>query len=166
LIVVSNTSPLTNLAAIGQFELLYRLFGSVNVASAVIDELAYDDISWPGLAEAKNAAWIRVQTVTSRQLVDALRIDLDRGEAETIVLGLELGADLVLLDERAGRYVAQHMGLNVMGVGGLLLRAKSLGIIPAIRPLLDALREQAGFYLSRAVYEQILIQAGEINPLD
>lgn len=164
LIVVSNTSPLTNLAAIGQFELLRRLFDRVHVTRAVIDELTHGGTVWPGGPEVKAASWIEIQAVGNGLLTDALGIDLDRGEAETIVLALELGADLVLLDERAGRRIAQHMGLKVMGVGGILLRAKSLGMIQAIQPLLDALREQAGFYLSQSVYEEILAQAGELNP--
>jgi uncharacterized protein len=37
--IVSNTSPLTNLAAIGQLNLLHRLFGRVDIAHAVWDEL-------------------------------------------------------------------------------------------------------------------------------
>jgi hypothetical protein len=161
LIVVSNTSPLTNLAAIGQFDLLRSLFGHVSIPEAVVDELAYGDVAWPGLTEVQAASWVEVRAISGRQLVDALRLDLDRGEAETIVLGLELGADLVLLDELAGRHAAQHLGLRVMGVAGLLLRAKALGMVQTIRPLVDRLRGQAGFYLSQSVYEQILAQAGE-----
>lgn len=161
LIVVSNTSPLTNLAAIGQFNLLRGLFRRVNISEAVVDELGYGGAAWPGLAEAQAASWIEVHAVSDKQLVDALRLDLDRGEAETIVLGLELGADLVLLDELAGRHAAQHLGLKVMGVAGLLLRAKALGMVKTIRPVVDRLRGQAGFYLSQSVYEQILAQAGE-----
>ena len=161
LIVVSNTSPLTNLAAIGQFELLRVLFGRVYVPGAVVDELAHGGIVWPGLTEVKAASWVQVHAISDEQLVDALRLDLDRGEAETIVSALELGVDLVLLDELAGRHAAQHLGLKVMGVAGLLLRAKNLGSVKTVRPLLDSLREQAGFYLSQAVCERILRLAGE-----
>lgn len=165
LIVVSNTSPLTNLAAIDQFELLRILFGRVYVPSAVVAELTFGGVAWPGHAEVKAAPWVQVHTISNRQLADALRLDLDRGEAETIVSALELGADLVLLDEIAGRHAAQHLGLRVMGVAGLLLRAKAIGSVRAIRPLLDRLREQAGFYLSEAVYEQVVRLAGEDQAL-
>lgn len=47
--------------------------------------------------------------------VAVLQRDLDRGEAETIALALEMGADLVLLDEREGRHMAQRLGLEVIG---------------------------------------------------
>jgi predicted nucleic acid-binding protein len=90
-----------------------------------------------------------------------VRLDLDFGEAETIALALELEAGLVLLDEQAGRYAAQHFNLRVMGTVGLLVRAKNLGLIDEVRSHLDALRQQAGFYLSEAVYQHALSLTGE-----
>jgi hypothetical protein len=88
---------------------------------------------------------------------------LDRGEAETIALALEVEADLVLLDEREGRRAAQRFGLRVLGVMGILLDAKSHGAIKAVRPHLDALRQTAGFYLADAVYDSVLLLAGEMD---
>lgn len=82
LIVVSNTSPLTNLAAIGQFDLLQRLFGSLHVCQAVIGELSAGGQMWPGSAETNAASWIDVHGVVDRHIVDALRLELDAGEAE------------------------------------------------------------------------------------
>lgn len=55
MIVVSNTSPLTNLAAIGQFELLHRLYGEIIIPEGVWIELnAYGKI-WPGRNEVETA---------------------------------------------------------------------------------------------------------------
>ncbi|MBK8050067.1 MAG: DUF3368 domain-containing protein [Anaerolineales bacterium] len=161
LIVVSNTSPLTNLAAIGQFDLLQKLFGSLYVCQAVIGELSADGQMWPGAAETNTASWIDVHRVVDRHTVDALRLGLDAGEAETIALALQLGADLVLLDEQAGRRAAQYLDLNVMGVVGLIVRARQRELVPAVRPLLDDLRQLAGFYLSESVYNHALDLAGE-----
>jgi len=70
-------------------------------------------------------------------------------------------ANLVLIDEQAGREAARYLGLNVMGVVGILVRAKQLGHIENVLPHLDALRQQAGFYLSESVYRQALSLAGE-----
>ncbi|HMQ52734.1 MAG TPA: DUF3368 domain-containing protein [Anaerolineae bacterium] len=161
MIVVSNTSPLTNLAAIGQFELLQRLFSEIYIPTIVESELLAGGNTWPGAIEVKNATWIQMKSVGNQPLVDALRLDLDRGESEAIALALELKADLVLLDEQAGRYAAQHFSLKVMGVVGLLIRAKKLGYIAEVQPLLKALRQQAGFYLSDAVYQHALELADE-----
>lgn len=94
-------------------------------------------------------------------MVDALRLDLDFGEAETIVLVLEMQADLILLDEVAARFAARHFNLKVMGVVGILVRAKRLNLIAEVRAYLDALRQQAGFYLSDAVYQHALNLADE-----
>lgn len=90
-----------------------------------------------------------------------MRRDLDLGEAETIILALELDADLVLLDERDGRYAAQRFGLQVVGVLGILLEARSKGRIKDIKPHLDALRHQAGFYIAEKLYQQVLQLTGE-----
>jgi predicted nucleic acid-binding protein len=99
--------------------------------------------------------------VNNKSLVDALRLDLDFGEAETIALAIQLQADLVLLDEQTGRRAAQYLNLTVMGVVGLLMRAKKLGLLDEMRPQFDNLREYAGFYLSQSVYEHALQLADE-----
>ena len=161
MIVVSNTSPLTNLAAIGQFDLLRRLYSQVHIARGVWEELNAGGKRWPGCEEVANADWIERHAAQNQALVTALRRDLDRGEAETIALALELDADLVLLDEKEGRHAAQRLGLRVMGVVGILLEAKAKGAMDALRPQLDALRQKAGFYLSDPVYQRVLRLAKE-----
>jgi predicted nucleic acid-binding protein len=161
MIVVSNTSPLTNLAAIGQFDLLHLLYGQVYMARGVWEELNAEGKRWPGCEEVANADWIERQTVKNQALVTALRRDLDRGEAETIALALELEADLVLLDEKEGRHAARRLGVRVLGVVGVLLEAKANSAVDAVRPHLDALRQTAGFYLSDSVYRRVLALAEE-----
>jgi predicted nucleic acid-binding protein len=161
MIVVSNTSPVTNLSAVGQLDLLPRLFGEMHLPRAVEEELSAGGTQWPGAVEVERAAWVKRHRVQDEWVVDALRLDLDRGEAETIALALQLQADLVLLDEQMGRLAARHFGLKVMGVVGILLRAKELGLVPEVRTLLDGLRQKAGFYLSQPVYDHALDVAGE-----
>ncbi len=161
MIVVSNTSPLTNLAAIGQFDLLHQLYGQVHIAEGVWQELRARGQHWPGRDEVAVADWIERHSVQNRTLVTALRRDLHKGEAETIALALELGAALVLLDEREGRHAAQRLELRVAGVVGVLLDAKSHSAVNVIRPHLDALRQKAGFYLAEGVYHSALVLAGE-----
>lgn len=161
MIVVADTSPLTNLAAIGQFDLLPRLFGKLHIAAGVWEELNASGQRWPGCEEVENAEWIEHHIVENQFLVTALRRDLDRGEAETIALALQLEADLVLLDEKDARHAAQQFGLRPVGVVGLLLEAKARALIADIHPHLDALRRVAGFYLSESVYRHALVLAGE-----
>jgi uncharacterized protein len=161
MIVVSNTSPLTNMAAIGQFDLLRRLYGRLHIARGVWEELNAEGERWPGRDEVATADWIERHEVKNQALVTALQRDLDRGEAESIALALELGANLVLLDEKEGRRAAKRLGLRVVGVVGVLLEAKAGRAVDALRPHLDALRQTAGFYLSKSLYHHALMLAGE-----
>jgi len=161
MIVVSNTSPLTNLAAIGQFEILHSLYATIHIAEGVWNELNYRGERWPGCAEVAAVNWIQRHTVRNQFLMRVLRRDLDCGESESIALALELGADMILLDEKEGRHAAQRLGLRVVGVVGVLLDAKSHGFIAHIHPHLDALRQTAGFYLKESIYQAALILANE-----
>ena len=121
MIVVSNTSPLTNLAAIGQFDLLQKLFGEIHIAEGVWAELNAYGQMWPGSQETASASWIIRHEVKNRQLVIALRRDLDRGEAESIALAVEFNTNVILLDEKDGRSAAKRMGLRPMGMMGILM---------------------------------------------
>ena len=161
MIVVSNTSPLTNLAAIGQFDLLRHLYSEIHIAESVWDELNAKGKPWPGSKEVAGADWIHRHTVRNQLLVSALRIDLDRGESESIVLASDLKADLILLDEKEGRHTSRRMNLRPVGVIGILLEGKKKGMIKLARPHLDALIQVAGFRLSESVYLSALELAGE-----
>lgn len=83
------------------------------------------------------------------------------GEAEAIVLAIELKADAILLDEAGGRNLADQIGLPVMGLLGILLTAKRRGEIPAIRPELQLLRKKGNFFIAKRLEEEIIAAAGE-----
>ena len=83
MIVVSNTSPLTNLAAIGQFGLLQRLYDRLHIAKGVWKELNAAGKRWPGRDDVAGADWVERHNVQNQDLVTVLRRDLDLGEAET-----------------------------------------------------------------------------------
>ncbi|MCG8459590.1 MAG: DUF3368 domain-containing protein [Holophagales bacterium] len=161
MIVVSDTSPITNLASIEKLHLLPTLFGTIHVAKGVEAELAAGGRRHPGSQEIEEAPWVELHTVEDTSLVRALRRDLDLGEAETLALGLSLGATVVLMDEREGRHLASHLGLEPLGVLGILLMAKRRGTLEEIEPSLEALRHRAGFFIGDALYERVLAAAGE-----
>ena len=164
MIVVSNTSPLTNLAAIGRFDLLHTLYGELHIAVGVWQELNAFGQSWPGSHETAVAHWITQHTVQNRHMVSVLQRDLDLGEAETIALAVALSADLILLDERDGRHAASRLGLPVAGTLGVLLAAKHKRVISEVHSDLIALKTKAGFYISQKVIDQVLQLAGETQP--
>lgn len=88
--------------------------------------------------------------------------DLDADESEAIALALELRSDLLLLDERRGRSIANQLGINVTGLLGVLLVAKQRGCLNAIKPLLHDLSNVAGFWIDRELYRLVLASAGEL----
>jgi uncharacterized protein len=88
--VVSNTSPLINLAQIGQLNLLQQLYDQVVVPQAVYDEIVVAGAGQPGATEVETYDWIKVKQVTHQQMVTSLQADVDIGEAEAIVLAVEL----------------------------------------------------------------------------
>jgi len=160
--VVSNASPLINLARIGQLALLPRLFGRLLLPQAVWQEVVEDGRGQPGAEEIRRAVWIERAAVSNQPLIHSLRQDLDAGEAEAIALAIEIQADWLLMDERLGRETAQYFGLRYVGLVGILSAAKQRGDLKALRPLLDRLRDVAGFRVSSALYQQVLRDAGEL----
>jgi hypothetical protein len=160
-IVISDTSPITNLSAIGKFDLLNRLFGEVYIPSQVRDELNSYGGRWPGAGEIEQAEWVHVGEIANLTLFQTLQRDLDAGEAASIVLALELNADVILMDEREGRRAAARVGIEAVGVLGILLAAKSQKHILRVRPLLDALKQDAGFYIDDGLYKEVIRLAQE-----
>jgi predicted nucleic acid-binding protein len=161
MIVVSNTSPITNLAAIGRLDLLKELFGTVLLATAVVDELHSCDKDQAGRVDAAHIPWIDVRTVADRALVASLLFDLDAGEAETIALAYETSADVVLIDERRGRHIAGRLGLKPLGLLGVLVLAKRRGDISEVKPVVDDLIRIAGFWISADLYSRVLREVSE-----
>lgn len=94
-------------------------------------------------------------------MVTQLATDLDPGEAEALAVALELRADLVLIDEKRGRDVARRFGLRFVGLLGIVLDAKRKGHVRAVRPLLDELAADAGFWIRDDLRREILEAAGE-----
>lgn len=162
MIVVSNASPLINLARIGKLSLLPLIFNRVLIPEAVWNEVVVDGEDQPGAKEISEAGWVVRMAVSNLQLVHSLRQELDPGEAEAIALAVELNANFVLMDERLGRQTARHFGLGYIGVIGILKVAKQRGEIAALRPLFEQLRDMAGFRISPALYDQVLREMGEL----
>lgn len=160
MLVVSNTSPICNLAVIARLEFLARRYGVVQIPPAVAKELGA--LRHPSAAQSIQSAisddWLRVAIPPS---VPALPIPLDAGETEAIALALHLMADVLLLDERRGREAARHFGLVVAGALGELVHAKHAGWISSVGDEIHRLRREAGFFIDVGVERFILSQVGE-----
>ncbi len=161
--VVSDASPIMNLAAVGRLDLLRQLGGEIRIPEAVRDEMVR---GWglPGAKEVETEPWIVTERVVDRTQVALLSAELDEGEAEVVALALQLRAasqePRVVMDESLGRAVCDRLGIAKTGVVGVLIAARQRGLLPEIRPVLDALREHV-FRLSEHVVEQALRSVGE-----
>jgi len=160
-IVVADTSVLINLCRVGQGGLFQNLFHDVVIPPEVAGEFARLAGGHPRFAGLKLPEGIRQQAPAS--LLPAVRaaLGLDPGEAAALSLAVEIHADAILVDERRGHEVALQLGLRAIGILGILLRAKSTGFLPAMKPVLDALQRDAGFWLGEPLRKKALQIAGE-----
>lgn len=163
MIVISDTSIITNLAAIQHLFLLPKLYQNVIIPEAVYRELADISPPVPGTLEVQNASWLEVRQVLNRSVIERLQTEarLDPGESQAIALALEINSDLLLIDERRGRAEANRLGLKITGLLGVLVEAKNQNTIVAVKPLIDAMIATSEFRVSTALYNQILTMVNE-----
>jgi predicted nucleic acid-binding protein len=158
MIVVSDTSVLSNLYQIGLLYLLPEFFGDTYIPPAVAREL--NAIPEQKVA-FKAAKWLKVEApeVPPQSLTALLEV-IDVGEAEAILLAEEKKATFLLMDEIAGRASAKMRNLKVIGILGLLARAKNEAKITHVKPHILAL-QKVGFRLNAKLIQHILRQVGE-----
>jgi predicted nucleic acid-binding protein len=158
--VVCNAGPLIALAMVGHLDFLQWLYRRVLVPNAVLQEVTGAGRGRIGAAEVAAAIWLE-RLPSGPPLEPLLAKELGPGEAEVIAAAYRLQADLVLMDDRRGRRIAeQAYRLRVKGSAGLLVAAKRAGLIPTVRPLLEGMCAQ-GYYLSRRLIERATEEAGE-----
>ena len=133
--VVADSSPLIHLSRVGLLDLLTALFGDVVVPRAVWHEVVERRPTAPGTDALRQASWICVVD----SALPEVDLGLDPGETAAILVAEAIHADLLLMDERVGRKVAEARGIAVRGTLGVLVQARQLGLLPALQPVLDAL---------------------------
>lgn len=159
-LVVSDASPLINLARVGCFDLLAAFYTRIVIPQAVYEEVVVRGEGRDGSHEVHNADWIDVQATRDELAVQALAAELGMGESSAIVLAKELNASILLMDEIRGRRVAQQLGLRMLGTIGILARAQREAQITSLREVLDLLRER-GTWIDQTLYEGVLHLVGE-----
>ena len=127
--VVSNTSPILNLAIVDRLKLLHQQFGQIQIPALVLEELKVDE-ERPGSQSIQAAiadGWIKVQPVSNQTFVQLLRQTLDGGEAEALALALELQAE-----------------------------EKQSGELQSLQPVIEELNQNAGFRIAPELLTRIL----------
>lgn len=159
--VVTDTSAILNLCLLGLEDVLPTLFGEAHAPGAVLDEFVrltkvdprFTSLVFPDFIAIHNVTRIHPSLATPR---------LDRGECEALSLALAMGASAVLIDESAGRAAATRLGINCIGLLGVLIEAKRRNLIPHLSPYLDRLQTEARFWFTKTLRLQVLRLGGEI----
>lgn len=149
--VVADSSALIALNDVGLLAQLGPLFDACLIPPAVAREIA---------PTVQRSAWITIRPLTPPLDERVALAGLDPGETEVLGLALELGAVTAVVDERRARRIALALGLPLIGAVGLLARAKHAGILPEVRPIIDAL-QRSGFFVSDTLIEWVLREVGE-----
>lgn len=158
MIVFSNTTPFIALSSIDQLSLLPRLFNEVYVVTEVEDECKKGGVIF--VPPFETLPWIKV--IKSKSMMhQTILLELDKGEKHTIDMACQLKVDLVIIDEKIGRNIAEYLELNVIGTLGILLKAKQKGWIPSFTMCVRSMQDK-GIYYHTGLIEKLAKTVDEI----
>jgi len=158
-LIIADSSPLIGLARIGLLAVLPRLAKRVVVPQAVLAEVTSAREDAPGAAEVAAQSWIEVRQADPAAVAPLL-ILVGRGEAEAIALAQRELDAVLLMDDLRARKLAERLGLRRMGTVALLAQAKKQGLIPQLKPALDAL-VASGLFIRQQLIDAALREVGE-----
>ncbi len=149
--IVCNTTPILTLLKISKFDLLEKIFSKIIIPYGVYEEIE-EGKEKKYYVDLKKTEWIEIIKIHDDR---TLLFDLDKGEAETIILAKEINADLVIMDEKMGRKFAKFYDLNIIGTIGILMEAKKRNIITDLKNILLEMKNK-GIYLNSKFIDDIL----------
>ena len=148
-IIISDTSCFIILTNIGELDLLHKVYGQITTTIDIANEYG-----------EKLPDWVEIKGVKDKFRQQLLEMQIDKGESSAITLALETPDCTLILDDFKARRIAEQLHLSYTGTIGVIIKAKLLGIIPSIKPLLDKIR-QTDFRISVAIELQALKEAIE-----
>jgi predicted nucleic acid-binding protein len=148
-IIISDTSCLIILDKIDELELLMKMGRKLFVTPIILKEFGKRLPDWISVVSPENSHYQQI-----------LEMDLDEGEASAIALSLEMKNPILMIDELKGRKVAEKLNLRYSGTFGLILRAKQIGLIKSVKPILEKIKT-TNFRFDEKLFEKVLEQAGE-----
>ena len=150
MVVVADTSPINYLVLIAEIDLLEQLYARILIPPAVLAELRHPAAPQPVRDWAESEPkWVEVLTPKSSLML----AQLDPGESEAIALATEVHAEVVLIDERAGRQEALRRGLKVAGTLSVLDEADQAGLVVFDSALAEL--RKTSFRVSQAVLSEV-----------
>ncbi|MCP4400372.1 MAG: DUF3368 domain-containing protein [bacterium] len=162
--IVSNTTPISNLLHLGRIDILQRMFDAVHLPSAVKQEInaAFSEhVTWQ---QCLHDGFFIIQKVKDRWLFEQLLEKLHIGEAEALCLCMEHSAKLCLLDDKDARNTARQNHISVTGTLGILIEAKKTKQIESVGYYMDELRTHHHFWINDVMYKKVLQLSGESLP--
>lgn len=160
MVIISDTSPIANLILIDRLEILRLVFKQVIIPPTVDKEIRALKQFEVDLQTYFSSDWIMVKKPSNDFEVATLKKQLDAGESEAIALAKELHANYLVIDERIGTKKANEMGLQTIGLLGVIVKAKEENYISKVKPILIELRA-AGFWISDKLVGIILKRVRE-----
>jgi len=158
--VACDTTILLYLGRISRLDLLPALFVKIYVPEQIVTELDMGRLLRRDTMNPRHFDWASAVSV-EQSAIDRLPPNrLGIGEQSVIAYAQVHSCDAVGLDDLQARELAERLGLKVVGILGIFLLAKRRALIPAVRPLMDAVVDQ-GFHLGVGLYDDVLELAGE-----
>ena len=148
-IVISDTSVLIILSKIGKIEILKDVYSTILTTPEIANEFG-----------EKIPEWITITEVIDKKYQAFLETQVDLGEASAIALAKELKNPLILLDDLKARKLANQLKLKITGTLGIIHKAKQLGIIPDVKPIIEMLLA-TDFRISKNIIKELLILNNE-----
>ncbi|RLD55058.1 MAG: DUF3368 domain-containing protein [Bacteroidetes bacterium] len=166
MIIISDTSIISGLILVGRISLLTELFDEIIVPHAVQEELLKLENYETDVKQFIKSNQVQIMELSRMVFYAELLKILDKGEAQAITLAIELKADLLLIDEKKGRFIAEQLELKITGLLGLLLLAKQRGFIDNVKQVMDDLVHKSGFWIGEKLYRTVLRKADEWSIMD
>ena len=148
--IISDTSCFILLTNIGELDLLHKVYGQIITTIDISTEYG-----------EKLPDWVQIKEVKDKYRQKLLEMQIDKGESSAIALALEIPDSTLILDDYKARRIAEQLCLSFTGTIGVIIKAKLLGLIPSIKPLLDKIR-QTNFRVSVDIEFQALREANEL----
>jgi len=141
-LVIADSGPIFSLAVINKLEILNILFDDVKIPVAVWKEITLDKTT----KQYRSIHYFFRDKTQQISGFNELSFLMDYGESESVILYKELQADLLLIDDRKARKIAENLGLNCIGTIGLLSVVKEKNIVSELKPLFETFLQNKRFY--------------------
>ena len=155
-VAVSNSGPLIHLTLAGLLDLVFELFDLI-----IIPPQVYDEIIVKGKEQNHSDAYILERAINNKKIkIEAVKKSnktitsskLHEAEIESVILSLQLHAEVILLDDEEARIFARRLGIRVSGTLGILIELFKRGFFGLDEALQYLKKINEVMYLSSDVY--------------